>query len=141
MRKNFYEVFDEFENAPNKKAKQEVLRKYDGKFMRELLAHAFDPRAEWLIDELPEGYRIKDVPPGMSYGSLGNEMRKFYLFNKHNPDAKKLTDRKRSDILIQILENLEPREAEVVMGIFRKDLGVPGLTYDFVKETFPGFLA
>jgi hypothetical protein len=35
---------------------------------------------------------------------------------------------------------LEPREAEVVIGIFRKDQGVKGLTYKFVKEAFPKLL-
>ena len=56
------------------------------------------------------------------------------------PTAEKLTDRKRKELLIQFLESLEPREAEVVMGIFKKDQGVKGLTYNFVKECFPDML-
>jgi hypothetical protein len=38
------------------------------------------------------------------------------------------------------MESLEPREIEVVIGIFKKDLGVKGLTYKFVKEAFPNLL-
>jgi hypothetical protein len=38
------------------------------------------------------------------------------------------------------LESIEPREAEVVVGIFQKNQGVKGLTYKFVKEAFPKLL-
>jgi len=41
---------------------------------------------------------------------------------------------------LQILESLEPREAEVIIGIFQKDLGVKGLDYKFIKEAFPELL-
>jgi hypothetical protein len=62
------------------------------------------------------------------------------MFQKGNPTAEGLTPRKRNELLLQLLESLEPREAEVVMGIFKKDQGVPGLSYDFVKEAFPNML-
>jgi hypothetical protein len=39
-----------------------------------------------------------------------------------------------------MLESLEPREAEVVIGIFKKDQGVKGLNYKFVKDCFPDML-
>jgi hypothetical protein len=39
-----------------------------------------------------------------------------------------------------MLESIEPREAEVILGIFQKDLGVKGLDYKFVKEAFPDML-
>jgi hypothetical protein len=39
-----------------------------------------------------------------------------------------------------MLESMERREAEVIMGIFKKDLGVRGLDYKFVKEAFPNLL-
>jgi hypothetical protein len=62
------------------------------------------------------------------------------MFQKGNETADKLTDRKREQLLVELLQNLEPREAEVVMGIFRKDFGVKGLNYKFVKEAFPAML-
>ena len=64
----------------------------------------------------------------------------FILFKKNNPDAEKLTPEKRNQLLLQLLESIEPREAEVVVGILRKDLGVRGLDYKFVKEAFPNLL-
>ena len=62
------------------------------------------------------------------------------MFQKGHPTAESLTPRKSEELLIQLLESIEPREAEVVMGIFRKDQGVKGLDYKFVKEAFPNLL-
>jgi hypothetical protein len=39
-----------------------------------------------------------------------------------------------------MLESLEPREADVVIGIFKKDLGVKGLTYKFIRDNIPDVL-
>jgi len=52
----------------------------------------------------------------------------------------KLTPKKREQLLVELLSALEPREAEVVMGILKKDQGVKGLDYKFVKEAFPNML-
>ena len=76
----------------------------------------------------------------MSECQLNTELRKLYMFQCGNPTAENLSPRKQKELLIQLLESLEPREAEVVMGIFKKDQGVDGLTYEFVKEAFPEML-
>jgi len=41
---------------------------------------------------------------------------------------------------MRYLMSLKSREAEVVIGILSKDLGVKGLNYKFVKEAFPQLL-
>ena len=89
---------------------------------------------------MPHNYKIPDTKPGISICQLGTEMRRLYLFQKGNATAENLSARKQNELLIQLLESLEPREAEVVMGIFKKDQGVKGLTYNFVKEAFPQML-
>jgi hypothetical protein len=63
-----------------------------------------------------------------------------YLFRKGDVSAEQLSVDKRKQLLLQLIESLEPREAEVVIGILSKDLGVKGLTYKFVKEAFPQLL-
>ena len=76
----------------------------------------------------------------MGYAQLSTEIRKLYLFRKGEPAAHALNPKKQNEVLLQLLESLEPREAEVVAGIFRKDQGVNGLNYKFVKEAFPQLL-
>jgi hypothetical protein len=138
--KNIFEVFDEFELAKNKKARMDVIGQNLSKVLTEVLQLTFHPRYEWYIKEVPQGYVIKNVPAGMGYAQLSTELRKMYMFQKGNETADKLTDKKREQLLVEYLQNLEPREAEVVMGIFNKDLGVKGLDYKFVKEAFPNLI-
>jgi hypothetical protein len=136
-----YEIFDEFELAENKKDKMKVIEKNLSKTLVDVLDLAFNPKYEWLITEMPEGYKIpSDMLPGLSGTQLSTELRKLYLFRKGDPTAEKLTPQRRTELLLQLLEAIEPREAEVVIGIFQKDLGVKGLTYKFVKEAFPNLL-
>jgi len=77
---------------------------------------------------------------GVSYAKLHTHLRKMYLFQKGHPESDKLTDQRRKQLLLQFLEALEPREAEIIIGIFKKDQGVKGLTYKFVKDAFADLL-
>jgi hypothetical protein len=139
--KNLYEVFDDFEAAPSKKSKMEVIEKNLSQTLVSVLELTFHPNIEWLIKEMPDNYKVPtDMLPGLSVNTLSTQLRKLYLFRKGNPNAEQLTPEKREQLLLQLLESLEPREAEVVIGIFRKDQGVKGLTYKFVKEAFPKLL-
>jgi hypothetical protein len=138
--KNIYEVFDEFELATNDIEREEVIRKNLSQVLVKVLEYTFHPGYRWKIKELPHTYKKSDAPPGMSNSNLGIEMRRIYLLQQGNSTAESLSDRRRLEILIQMLENLEAREAEVIMGILRKDQGVTGLTYGFVKRCFPQML-
>jgi hypothetical protein len=40
-----------------------------------------------------------------------------------------------------MLESLEPREADVVIGILKKDLGVKGLNHKFLKDNIPNIFS
>ena len=139
--KNIYEVFDEFEAVKTKKEKMAVIEKNLSQTLVQVLELTFRPDIEWLVKDVPENYKGNtDSKPGISSCQLSTEIRKLYLFRKGHPTAESLTPRKQSELLLQLLESIEPREAEVVMGIFKKDQGVKGLTYAFVKEAFPALL-
>ncbi len=138
--KNIYEVFDEFEAVTTKKERMAVIEKNLSKTLVEVLQFTFHPDFKWKIKEMPENYKIPDTKPGISVAQLSTEIRRLYLFQEGHPEAEKLSPRKQNELLILFLESLEPREAEVVMGIFKKDQGVKGLTYNFVKEAFPKLL-
>ena len=126
--KNIYEILDEFEEATSKKEKMSVIERNLSKTLVQVLELTYHPQYEWLIKEMPEDYMIpNDVLPGISLAQLSTEIRKLYMFRKGDAMAEKLTPQKRNELLIQLLESLEPREAEVIIGIFQKDLGVKGL--------------
>jgi hypothetical protein len=138
--KNLYEVFDDFENATSKSERMKVIEKNLSPVLVEVLRLTYHPDFQWYIKEMPDNFKIAQIPAGMSYAKITTELRRLYMFQKGNPTADTLKPRRRDELLLQILENLEPREAEVVIGIFNKDLGVKGLNYKFVKEAFPKLL-
>jgi hypothetical protein len=139
--KNIYEVFDEFELAESKKDRLKVIEKNLSKTLVDVFLLTYHPDYQWLITEMPENYKIPtDMLPGLSPQQLSTEIRKMYLFRKGDDSAERLSPEKRTQLLLQMLETIEPREAEVVIGIFQKDLGVKGLNYKFVKEAFPNLL-
>lgn len=136
-----YEVFDEFEMSKNKKERMDVIARNLSQLLVDVLKLTFHPAFEWKVKNLPEDYRVPtDVLPGITHDTLNRQIRKLYMFRVGDPTAEKLTEQRRKELLVQLLESLEPREAEIILGIFQKDLGVKGLDYKFVKEAFPNML-
>lgn len=138
--KNIYEIFDEFEEAKTKEEKKQVIGKNLSHTLVKVLEYTFHPHYQWKIKELPHNYKVPDTVPGVAFANLSTELRRIYIFQEGHPTAQALDDKRTNELLLQFLESLEPREAEVIMGIMRKDLGVQGLDYDFVKECFPNML-
>jgi hypothetical protein len=139
--KAIYEILDEFEAATNKAERMKVIENNLSHVLVDVFKLTYHPAFQWMITEMPEDYRVAtDVLPGITYSGLNKELRRLYCFRKGDPTAEKLTEKRRMELLFQILNSIEPREAEVVLGIFQKDLGVPGLDYKFVKEAFPNLL-
>jgi hypothetical protein len=139
--KNIHEIFDEFELANSDNKRIEVLRTNHSETLLEVLKLAFHPDYQWLVTEMPDTYKVPDTLPGVSHARLSTELRRLYLFQKGHPTAEKLHPQKRKELLTQLLESLEPRETEVIMGIFNKDLGVRGLTVKFVRDYIPSLLS
>lgn len=139
--KPIYEIFDEFEVAKNKKERMEVIGRNLSQSLIDILKLTFHPDYKWKVKDLPDDYRLpNDVLPGITFDSLNSQIRRLYMFQDGNPTAESLTEKRRTELLYQILNSLEPREAEIIMGIFKKDQGVKGLDYKFVKEAFPQML-
>lgn len=138
--KNVYEVFEDFKRADSKKDRIDVLRKYDSYALRNVLIGTFDPRAKFTITKIPQ-YKSEEVPPGMSYNNMTQVLDKMYLFAENHPKKPAgLTDERRDQLLVQILESLEAKEAEVYANTILKDQKVPYLTVNLVNEAFPGLI-
>ena len=137
--KNMYEIFEEFEAAETNIGKISVLEKNLSDILIKVLLYTFHPEHKWKINEMPKDYKTPSTLQGISYGHLGTELRRIYMFQEGNETAELLAQnpRKQKQVLLQLLESLEPKEANVLVGIMKKDLGVKGLTYEFVKEQFP----
>ena len=139
-KKNIYEVFNEFKAASTKKDRIDVLRKNETWALRSVLVGGIDKKIEFDIDTIPE-YKIEEVPPGMSYNHINHALSKVYLFMKNNPRTPEgLTEQRKEQLLIQLLESMEVPESEVYVNMLKKDLKVPYLTEALVNEAFEGLL-
>lgn len=138
--KNVYEVLEEFKNAKNKAERLDVLRKNDNFALRNVLIGVYHPGVHFTVKENPE-FRREKMPAGMAYGNMTEALSRLYLFMENNPRVPAgLTEKRKIEILIQILESLEEPEADVFLGILKKDLKVPYLTSALVNEAFPDLL-
>ena len=130
------EVLDKVAKAKTKKQKVELLRQNNTDALRMVLKSSFDPRIEW---ELPEGdvpYTPNEAPEGTEHNMLVHEARTLYHYIKGgNP---KLTQNRRENMFIQLLEGLHRDEAELVVAAKDKSLHrkYKGLSSNVVREAF-----
>ena len=138
--KNIYEVFDDFKNAKTKEERLTILRKNESWALKNVLMGAFNPLIKFTIKEIPK-FKKEPVPPGFGYNHMTDALGKVYLFTEGHPNVSpNLTDKRKEELLIQILESLEGKEADVYAAMLKKDLKIPHLTPKLVGEAFPGLL-
>jgi len=90
--KPLYEVFDNFEEAKNKKERMDVIQKNLSNTLVKVLEMAYHPNIQWKVKELPHNYKLPtDTLPGITYDSLDSQLRRMYMFNVGNETAEKLT--------------------------------------------------
>ena len=129
MTPTVYEIFDCVKEATTHDAKIYTLRQYDCKMLREVLYLAYAPHIKFFTTFFPPEYKPDcDAPVGWLQ-LFGVEMRRMYLFVKDHPVSKNLDERQKNHLLWQLLESLEPKEADVVMVMFRKQLD--GVTHEY----------
>jgi hypothetical protein len=115
MKKNLHEIFEEFDVAKGERAKRQILVDNATPDLIGFLQGTFDPRVKFIYnkDNLP---KFKDLitPIGMGYTNMGNAVKKSYMFIEDHPKrAPTLSKEKMDEVLIQLLESLEPKEARL----------------------------
>jgi hypothetical protein len=132
------EIFIEFQTAPTRKEKIDVLRRYDSGRFREFLFLMFSPNVEFDV-EIPKTYKVNPEPEGMTMSTLHIEVSRLYRFIKGHPKkAVGLTGEKQKNLLINVLESIHKDEAELLIKVMKRDVKIPYLTAQIVKEAFPG---
>ena len=130
------EVLDAVHKAKTKDKKIEVLRQYDSKAVRYCLIWNYD---ESLKSALPEGdvpYEPNPSPTIESQSKLASEYKTLYNFIEGG--NYELTNTRREVLFIQLLEALNPGEAEVLCLAKDKKLGRKyRCSFPVVKEAYP----
>lgn len=138
--KNIYEIFEEFQKAETIDDKKRVLIKHWNIDLQTVLQATFHPEVHFAIDRVPL-YKPSDMPIGMGWSGMHQELKKVYLYQKDHPKRPpNLTEKRMYEILAMALESLEAKEAIVFMNMLLKDLKVPNLDYKLVKDIAPFLL-
>jgi len=132
MTKILPEILVEVRKCKTEDEVKTVLWKNQSPAMRMIFQYIWHPKAIFSFKELPE-YKPDLGPIGMSPNNLYNEMRKLYIFL----DWKKIPLKKKTELLIQLLESIHPSEAVLVGQIFKHNLEIPLLTKELVLSLWP----
>jgi hypothetical protein len=96
-----------------------------------LFKHAFNPEFKFLLPEGEPPFKKDAAPIGMSYAILRQELRTFYVFCRAD-----LTPVKREALFIQLLENIHPTEAALLVAIKDQELSklYPNITHQMAFD-------
>ena len=131
-----HEVLQKVSNAKTKKEKIALLKEYNTQALRSLFIINFD---DTVISMLPPGdvpYQPNDAPEGTEHTLLEKEARLLHHFFKGGSNVSQV---KRENMFIQMLEGLNKGEAEVLILAKDKKIGKRWkITKACVSEAFPG---
>lgn len=114
-----------------------AIKHNDSLVLRVILQAAFDPTVKFLLPEGPVPYK----PNGLvdQQNVLINEIRKIgYFIEGPYPN---LPNIKRETMFIELLETVDPKDAELLVAIKDKKLPFKGITIQHVREGLPGIFA
>ena len=131
-------IFEDVAKANSFEARQKVLLENESTPLKELLKYAFHPDIKFVLPPGMPPYKTIGSPEEYNPTYLYPNIRKFYLFVEGGHEG--ITQLRREQLFIQLLESLHPKEAEVVIQVKDKKLNYRGLTYKLVKKTFPEIL-
>jgi hypothetical protein len=95
-----------------------------------------------IVSVLPLGapsYKQDDAPKGYEYTILNKAYTQFKYFFK-GPVSNGMKPLKREGLFLNLLESLNPEEAELLIAAKDKKMKAKGITKRLVNDTFPGLL-
>ena len=135
--KLYSEILQEFDLAPTRKDKINVLQNNDAPRFRQFLVFAFSPDIQF--DVTIPVYTSSLNPAGLNDLYLDSQLSKMYRFIKDHPQRQPgFGGIQQERILLLILESLHKDEAELMCRMLQKNLSIKYLTPHLIKEAYPG---
>ena len=99
--------------------------------LKMVFGYGFIPKGKWALPDGVPPYKEDSGPQGMNPGNLWNETRSFQRFTRSD-----LSTSKREQLFIQLLENIHPSEAVLVLAIKDQTISelYPNITLDKVVD-------
>jgi len=131
------EVLRKVNNAKTKEEKKKILLENNSQTLRSLFIWNYDESVVSLIPEGDVPYTPNPAPEGTDNTRLENEGKKLFYFVKGGADH--ISQSKREQIFLGVLENIHPDEAEVLCLVKDKKLQTKytRISKPLIEETFP----
>ena len=136
MRKNVNEILSIADSLPTKQDRIKFLVDNQSEPLKMVLKYALDPNIKWLLPkgEVPYKKNKEEEFRNVFY----SEARKLYLFIEGGNDN--LKQNRREYLFIQLLESIDPKDAELLVSVKDKKLPYKNITPNLVKKAFPDLL-
>jgi hypothetical protein len=143
MALSLMQLLELVDKAKSQKERGDLLKQNQTHHLENLLWYTFHPDVRFLLPEgkPPFNAGAEDPDSTLLYGQI----RKLRYFVE-GPGGETfcvgntVQSARREQMYITMLESITPREAEFLVNIKTKDLGIKGLTYKLVSEIFPHLL-
>ena len=138
-RKLVSEVLEEASKIIKKSDRIVFLRHNKTPGLTDILRINFD---DTVVSALPAGapsYKRDDAPKGYEYTRLNKAYTQFKYFFK-GPVANGMKPLKREGLFLNLLESLNPEEADLLVAAKDKNMKYKGITKKMVNETFPNLI-
>lgn len=130
------EVLQKVSNAKTKVEKVKLLNEYNSNALRMILIWNFDESVRSAVPTGEVPFEVNKAPAGTEHTKLEHESRLFFHFIEGGNNN--LTQTRREQMFIQMLEGLHEDEAEVICLVKDKKLGKRyKITKNVVSEAFP----
>ena len=140
MKLGVAEILNKIASLPTKEEKVAALwAQRDNQVLTLLLKMSFDPGLEWFIPKGTPPYTPGPVH-GDQQGQLYSEMKRMSFFAKLPNSPKNITQVRREQRFIDVLEAVHPEDAKLLINVKDKKPLAKGLTRKLVEEGLPGLL-
>lgn len=132
------EILKQISSIKSKEERQNALAScYNNQALMQMLHACFHPDVKFLLPAGDPPFKKLEKSVD-AQGSLYRESRKMHYFIEGlSPDLHPL---KRETMFVQLLEALDPDDADLMLAVKDKKMPYKGITYDLVASTFPGLL-
>lgn len=132
-RKSIAWILEFTSKLPNDEERIKCLRANDNGAIRNVLGYALHPDVKWLLPEGKPPYKPCDFPNQENV--LYSQAKKLYIFVEGG--APNLSPLRRERLFIDLLEEVDPADAELLCMIKEKKM-FKNITAKLVKEAYPG---
>lgn len=130
------EILSKVSETEDFEARVAILKQNDSNVLRHIFRLTYTPGVQWLLPPGKPPLNFNNNPG--QQGNLFAEWRRFYLFFPGGNDN--LKQSKREAIFIQILESLDPKDAELICSIKDGVMPYDHVDAELVNAAFPGLL-